>query len=265
MQTTGGRVDRPTPRRAIVRRPSPRLAEGEVTHIDREPLDLAAAFAQHAAYCDVLEALGLELVWAPDAPEHPDGLFVEDALLVIAGRAVLTRPGAASRAGEVASIATVLPQLALPHAEINATGTLDGGDVLAVGSEVFVGLSTRSNPEAVEQLAAILTPLGLTVRAATVSGCLHLKSAVTALPDGSLIAVPDRVDTAWFEHLGYRVHAAAEPSGGDVLCIGETVVLPASAVGTAAYLATLGFPVVPIDVGELEKIEAGVTCMSVLC
>lgn len=253
------------PRRAVVRRPSPAVADGEVTHLERTPLDVERAFAQHAAYCELLISLGLQLVWAPEVPEHPDGLFVEDALLAIDGQAVLTRPGAPSRLGEVESMATILPALGLPVSHIQPPGTLDGGDVLAVGRDVFVGLSSRSNRDAVEQLATILEPFGRTVRAARVTGCLHLKSAVTALPDGSLIAVTDWIDSAFFEELGYRVHPAEERSGGDVLSYGRTVVLPASAPRTAAMIGRLGFDVCPVEVGELEKIEAGVTCMSVLC
>jgi len=253
-----------TTTRAIVRRPSPRVADGEVTHLDRVPLDVPRALAQHAAYCDLLRTLGLRLIEAPEAPEHPDGLFVEDALLIIGGQAVLTRPGAASRAGEVASIEPVVEALGLPIERIREPGTLDGGDVLAVGHHVFVGRSTRTNDAAIAQLAEIMAPLGRSVVAAEVTGCLHLKSAITALPDGSLIAVPGWIDPSFFTDLGYEVHLAEERSGGDVLWHGTTVVLPASAPSTAAKLEELGFDVAPIDVGELEKIEAGVTCMSVL-
>ncbi len=260
VRESGGVSDR----RAIVRRPSQRIAEGEVTHIDRRPMDVERAMAQYADYLALLRRHGVELIEVPTAPDHPDGLFVEDALVVVDGQAVITRPGAASRRGEIDSIRPVVAALGLPIAAIRAPGTLDGGDVLCLGRDVFIGLTTRTDADAIEQFACIVAPLGRTVVAVGVPGCLHLKSAITALPDGSLIAVPGWVDPAVFEAHGYRVHAAAEPTGGDVLCLGDTVVLPADAPGTAELIHRLGFPVEPIDVGELQKIEAGVTCMSVL-
>jgi dimethylargininase len=257
---------------ALVRAPSARIAEGEVTHLVRRPLDVAAARAQHAAYVALLERHGYEPVWVPPADDHPDGVFVEDALVMIGGAgaaplAILTRPGAASRRGEVASVAPVIEAVARRiGAAVHAIGepaTLDGGDVLVTARHVLVGLTTRSDAAAVAQLQALVAPrrqaLGVKV-----SGALHLKTAVTALPDGSLIAVPGWVDAEALRALGYRVHAALEPSGGDVLCLGDVVVLPDDAPATAAMLRRLGFAVETIDVGELQKIEAGVTCMSVL-
>jgi dimethylargininase len=255
------------PTRAIVRRPSPRLAEGEVTHIERQGLDLERACLQHAAYVELLRRRGLLVVEAPRAPEHPDGLFVEDALVIFdrgpAARAVLTRPGAPSRRDEVASLEPLVRGLGVPLHWIVAPATLDGGDVLITDRHVLVGASSRSNREAVTQLAAIAAPRREAL-AVEVRGALHLKSAVTSLPDGSLIAVPQWVDVDGLTALGYRVHRALEPSGGDVLCIGELVVLPADAPATAALIRQLGFAVERIDVSELQKLEAGVTCMSVL-
>jgi dimethylargininase len=235
-----------------------------VTHIDRIPMDVDLAFAQYAGYLAVLERHGVELVQAPAADGHPDGLFVEDALVVVDGLAIVTRPGASSRRGEIDSIRPLVESLGLPIAAIEAPGTLDGGDVLCVGRHVFIGLTTRTTAPAIKQFATIVAPLGRTVVAVDVPGCLHLKSAITALPDGSLIAVPGWVDESVFEQLGYRVHAAGEVSGGDVLCLGNTVVLPADAPRTAQLIVDLGFDVDPVEVGELQKIEAGVTCMSVL-
>ena len=251
-------------RRAIVRRPSPRVAEGEVTHIDRRAMDVDLALTQYANYLALLQRHGVELIHAPEADEHPDGIFVEDALVVVGGQAILTRPGAASRRGEIDTIRPLVESLGLPLATIEAPGTLDGGDVLCVGRHVFIGLTTRTTTAAIEQFAAIVEPLGRTVVAVDVPGCLHLKSAITALPDGSLIAVRGWVDETIFEAAGYRVHAAGEETGGDVLCLGTTVVLPADAPRTAEIIRNLGFDADPIDVGELQKIEAGVTCMSVL-
>ena len=252
------------PSRALVRRPSPRIAEGEVTHIERQPLDAARAFAQHNDYVELLASLGLEIVELPEAPNHPDGLFVEDALVMIDKFAVVTRPGAPSRRGEVDGLVEFVEALGLRSGNIEAPARVDGGDVLVTARHVFVGQTSRSNANAVKQFDRFARPLRRQALAVRVEGCLHLKSAITALPDGSLISVRGWVEREFFEKHGYTVHAAPEDSGGDVLCVGDTVVLPANAPETEAMLQTLGFAVRTIDVGELQKIEAGVTCMSVL-
>ena len=249
---------------AIIRQPSMRIAEGEVTHIDRVPMDVARGFEQHRSYVELLQRHGLGIVEAPAAPEHPDGLFVEDALVMIDAVAIITRPGALSRRGETASIRAVVESLGLRDFSIASPATVDGGDVLVTDRHVFVGQTTRSNAAAVQQFDRICRPLKRHALGAKVQGCLHLKSAVTALPDGSLIAVDGWVDVEWFRDLGYRVHVTADTSGGDVLCIGSTVVLPADAQRAAAQISDLGFPVETLDVSELQKIEAGVTCLSVL-
>lgn len=227
-------------------------------------MDVDMAFSQYAAYLALLQRHGVELIHAPEADEHPDGLFVEDALVVVDGQAILTRPGADSRRSEIDTIRPLVESLGLSMVAIDAPGTLDGGDVLCVGRHVFVGMTTRTNPVGFDHMHRIAASIGRTAIPLDVPGCLHLKSAITALPDGSLIAVPGWVDVRVFEHLGYRVHAAAEETGGDVLCLGTTVILPADAPRTAGIIRDLGFDVAPIDVGELQKIEAGVTCMSVL-
>lgn len=250
--------------RALTRRPSLRLSEGEVTHLARTPINVARAFAQHAAYLTLLSRHGLTLISLPELPDHPDGLFVEDILVMLDGLALLTRPGAASRRGEVASAEAALAALGRPVARIAAPATLDGGDVLLLDRHVLVGRSTRSNDAGREQLARLAQGSMRTVLGVDVRGALHLKTAVTRLPDGALIAVPGFVDIAQLEALGYRVHHAREASGGDVLCLGETVVLPSDAPRTAAMLQQEGFTVESLDISELQRLEAGLTCMSVL-
>ena len=249
---------------ALVRRPSALVAQGEVTHIDRVPMDVALAFEQHAGYLRLLERHGYELVYVADAPEHPDGIFVEDTVVMVDGVAIITRPGAESRRGEIVSTAVAVAALGLKSEAIAAPGTLDGGDVLVVGEHVFIGRTTRTNDDGIATFRALAAPLGYTTIGVDVPGCLHLKSAITALPDGSLIGVPTWVDRTVFTSEGFLVHDALEPSGGDVLCLGDTVVIAASAPRTVALVRDLGFDVETINVGELEKIECGVTCMSVL-
>lgn len=249
--------------RALTRRPSLRLAEGELTYLSRTPVDVGRAFAQHAAYLELL-AQHVALVSLPELPGHPDGLFVEDIVVMLEGSAVLTRPGAVSRRGEVNSAEASLTKLGLAVARITAPATLDGGDVLVLDGHVLVGRSTRSNDAAQEQLARLVHGSGRIVSGVDVRGALHLKTAVTRLPDGSLIAAPELVDTAQLETLGYRVHHAPEASGANVLCLGQTVVVSSDAPKTAAALKHLGLRVVSLEMSELHKLEAGLTCMSVL-
>jgi dimethylargininase len=249
---------------AIVRRPSHRVAEGEVTHLDRSPLDVELAFQQHAAYVELLVKHCYELVWAPELDDHPDGLFVEDALVVIDGQALLTRPGALSRRTEVESLVALTESLALPTTRVHEPGTIDGGDVLVTDRHVFVGHSSRTNDDGIKQLASFAATTGRITIATTVNQCLHLKSAITSLPDGTLQAVRGWVDPSVFTAAGYAVRFTHEVSGGDVLCLGQTVVLPGDAPDTASALRRNGFFVETVEVGELQKIEAGVTCMSVL-
>jgi dimethylargininase len=250
------------PTAAVVRSPSPRLAEVELTHLDRVPIDVDRARAEHTAYVALLARLGLEIVPAPALPEHPDGVFVEDTAVVVDDLAVLTRPGAPSRRGEVASIGAVLADRGYRIATIQAPGALDGGDVLQVGRTVYVGRTARTDDAAIAQLSALVAPLGRTVVPVEVTGVLHLKSAATALPDGTIVAAPGCVDETAFA--GRAVLHVPEPSGADVLLVGETVVVAASAPRTAALLADRGVEVVTVELAELEKAEAGVTCPSIL-
>jgi dimethylargininase len=250
------------PRRtAFVRTPSPRLADAELTFLEPSAIDVERARAQHAVYRELLVRLGLSIVELPPAPEHPDGVFVEDIVVVCDSTAVLTRPGALSRRGEVETAEAAFAGHGLTLHRITEPGTMDGGDVLQVGDTVYVGRTQRTNDAAASQLADLLAPLGRTVVQVGVTGALHLKSAVTALPDGTLIAHPD-----WFDTSAVRgpILPAVEPSGADVLLVGDTVVISASAPETAELIRRQGFTVEPVDIGEFEKCEAGVTCLSVL-
>jgi len=250
--------------RAFVRRPSPHLAHGQLTHLTRQPVDLALALQQYEGYLALLRTQGHTLFELPELPDHPDGVFVEDVLLMVDGRAVLTRPGALSRRDEVASVEPVLQGLGVACARIEAPGTLDGGDVLVLERHVLVGRSTRTNDAGFAQLAALLVGSGRTVLRVEVGGALHLKTALTSLPDGQLIAAAEWVDTCAVSALGYAVLDALESSAANVLCLGDTVVLPADAPRTVEVLLEQGYNVILLDVGELQKLEAGLTCMSVL-
>jgi dimethylargininase len=246
---------------ALVRRPSGRLAEGIVTHIERVPVDVAVARRQHDAYRRALAAAGWEVREVPPAEDCPDSVFVEDAVVVCAGLAVLTRPGAVPRRAEVEAVEPVVRGARLDVARIEAPGTLDGGDVLQAGSTVYVGRGGRTDAEGVRQLRRLLAPLGRTVVAVPLRDVLHLKSAVTRLPDGTFLAVPDLVEVGVFPAL----RTVEEESGCHVVPLGgDRVLIAASAPRTAAWLADLGFTPVVVDIGEYEKLEGCVTCLSVL-
>jgi len=250
--------------RALVRDVSPRLAEAELTFLDDRSIDPVRAVAQHAGYVDLLHTLGHQVVRVDAAPEHPDGTFVEDTVVVVEDLAVCTRPGAESRRGEVASVRESLFSLGLRAHDVLAPGTLDGGDVLQVGRHVFVGLGGRTNPDGVDQLRAVLAPLGRTVVPVHVTGCLHLKSGATALPDGTVVAVTSWLDTSVFATVGLEVLEAPEHAGADLLLSGDRVVVSAAAPRTAELVRLRGFKAYPVAIDELEKAECGVTCLSVL-
>jgi dimethylargininase len=246
---------------ALVRGPSSRLAEGIVTHISRVPVDAALARAQHAAYAEALASRGWMIQQVPAAEDCPDSVFIEDAVVVCEDLAVLTRPGAPARRAEVVGIAGMVRSLGLRTATIQAPGTLDGGDVLQVGHTVYVGRGGRTNGAGIDQMRALLAPLGRTVIAVPLGNVLHLKSAVTALPDGTFLLLPGLVPAELFP----AVRPVAEEGGCHVVPLGgDRVLIAASAPRTAGLLEDLGFTPVVVDISEFEKLEGCVTCLSVL-
>ncbi len=249
---------------AFTRAVGPRLVECELTHLARAPIDVERAAAQHEAYEAALRGLGCQVVRLPDLPDHPDGVFVEDVAVVLDGVAVVTRPGAASRRGEVVGMAEMLR----PHRPVRCIeepARLDGGDVLVAGKRVFVGASARTDLEGARQLAAILEPLGYQVRRVTVRGCLHLKTAVTAVADGVLVLNPAWVERGAFPGFDTIPVAEREPLAANVLRIGDAVLVPAAHPRTAERIAAAGVSnQVALDVSELAKAEAGVTCCSLV-
>ena len=248
---------------AITRRPSPRMMEAELTHIGRSVIDTAVANAQHEAYRAALGALGAEVIDLPALDADPDCAFVEDVCLALPELFVLTRPGARSRLGEVEAIAPALPA-DRPAARLKVPATLDGGDVLAVGRTLFVGLSTRTNTAAIEALIELLGPFGYEVIAVEVARSLHLKTAVTALPDGRLLVNPRWVDATKFDARDTIQAPEQEPFGANTLSLGDTVLVQASTPRTAERLMAEGYVVQAIDIGEFAKAEAGLTCMSII-
>jgi len=245
----------------LARRPSPLLAAGELTHLDRVAVDAELALAQWRGYVDAFRGRGWDVAEIEPADEHPDGVFVEDAAVIFGDLAVLTSPGADSRRGELATIAPVLDGIARATHRIELPGTLDGGDVLKVGRIVYVGRSARTNDAGVEQLRAIVEPAGWTVVPVPVTKVLHLKSAVTALPDGAIIGRRENVDDPGVFPEFVEV---PEEHGTAVVDLGDgALLMSADAPQTAALLRDRGYDVVAVSVTEFEKLEGCVTCLSV--
>jgi dimethylargininase len=254
-------ADRVRERVALVRIPSSRLAEGELTHRDREPVDAELADQQWERYVLALEEHGWSTREVPPADDHADSVFVEDAVVVLGGTAVLLTAGAESRRGERTGVQAALDGLDLEVASIDLPATVDGGDVLEVGRTLYVGASGRTNAAGIRRLREIARPLGYEVVAVPVRSTLHLKSQVTALPDGTVIGFEPLVDEP---RLFPSFLAVPEAEGAAVVALDDdTLLLSASAPRTAELLRGLGYDVVAVDVSEFEKLEGCVTCLSV--
>ncbi len=248
-------------RRALVRRPTARLAEGLLTHLERTQVDVDLALAQWDGYVAALADHGWDVLEVPEAPGHPDAHFVEDTVVMHGTLAVIGRPGTPERRGEEEDVARVLRGLGYATAAIQGPGSLEGGDVLKVGRTVYVGRSTRTTPGAVGQLRTLLTPRGADVIAVPTPHALHLKSALTALPDGTIVGHSPLVgDPSFFPHY----LDVPEALGAPVVDLGEgRILMTAAASATAALFADRGYEVVAVDISEFEKLEGCVTCLSV--
>lgn len=245
-------------------RPVPEtIGQCELTHLERSPIDLERAMAQHDVYEDSLRSLGCQVKRLSGSSSQPDSVFIEDTAVVVDECAIIARPGAASRRPETEVVAEALREYRRTHC-IEAPGTLDGGDVLRVGRSFYIGLSTRTNEDGARQFAAFLTPHGYSVESVAVDDCLHLKTAVSTLREDSLLLNPRMVDAGAFHGVPWIEVDPAEPFGANVICIGDTVLCAAAAPGTKRRLEGAGYRVIPVDASELAKAEAGLTCCSLL-
>ncbi len=248
---------------AITRKVSPAIGRCELTHLEREPIDFERASAQHEAYERALADLGCRVVSLPAESDLPDSVFVEDTAVVVDEIAVMTRPGAPSRGRESASVAAALAEHR-PLARIEAPATLDGGDVLRLGTRLFVGRSSRSNADGIAQLRALLAPLGYTVEGVAIGGCLHLKSAVTEVAPGAVLLNPSWASPDTFAAFRRIEVDPSEPFAANALRIGESVIYPTAFPRTAVWLDRAGIRLMPVDVSELAKAEGAVTCCSLI-
>jgi dimethylargininase len=248
---------------AMTREVSPAFARCELTHLSRKPIDVDDARAQHDAYENVLEDAGYRIDRLQADTTMPDAVFIEDAALVFDELAIVTRPGAASRRGETAAVADALARYR-SICTIQAPGTMDGGDVMVAGRRVFVGVSTRTNRDAIAQLRRMLSPHAYSVHEIDVRGCLHLKSAVTAVADDLLLINPSLVEKTAFAGFDFVEIDSEEPMAANAVRLRDRLIYPSAFPRTAERLAARGLKVVGVDVSELQKAEGAVTCCSLL-
>jgi dimethylargininase len=248
-------------KKALIRQPSPRISEGIVTHIERQPVDFGRAREQWEGYVRAMEAGGWETIEVPGGQAFPDGAFVEDTMVVYGNLAMIARPGAEARRPEVVEAERTAAALGYSVERIQPPGTLDGGDVLKIDDTIYAGRGGRTNDEGIRQLRGFFEPAGATVVVVPIRKVLHLKSAVTALPDGSVIGFVPLVDDP---SLFPRFMPVPEESGSHVVLLGENRLLMAwDCPQTAAMFAGLGYEPVTVDIGEFQKLEGCVTCLSV--
>jgi dimethylargininase len=250
-------------RLAITRDVSPRFNECELTHIDRTPIDVEVARAQHRGYVQALKELGCAVLELPAETDLPDSVFVEDTAVILPEVAVITQPGADSRKPETASIAQALR----PYRElvfIESPGTVDGGDVLVLGKNIYVGLSTRSNQAAVDQMNEKLGKYGYKTTGIETHDCLHLKTAVTRVDEKTLLINRKWVDVENFEGFDLIDVDESEPFAANCLPVGEEIIYPIAFPKTSAKLTAKGYKLKPVIVDELAKAEGAVTCCSLI-
>jgi dimethylargininase len=248
---------------ALTREVSPSIVRCELTHLVRETIDVDTACAQHEAYERCLASLGCDVRRVPPEPLLPDAVFVEDTAVVLDEVAIVTRPGAPSRRGEAASVAAALGGYRELRV-MRGPGTLDGGDVLRIGRRLLVGLSARSGHGGIEELGLLVAPLGYTVEAVPLRGCLHLKSAATLVAPDTVLINPAWVAARDLGRVRTIAVDAHEPAAANALLVGGTVVHPASFARTRERLESHGIAVRSVDVSELAKAEGGVTCCSLV-
>jgi dimethylargininase len=248
---------------ALTREVSRSIVNCELTHLEREPIDLARAVAQHARYEAALAELGCTVERLPPLPDLPDAVFVEDTAIVLRDVAIVTRPGARSRRPEVTSVADALGE----HREIafiEDPGTLDGGDVLVIGSTIYVGKSSRTNADGIGQMAQLARHNGYAVHPVTLLGCLHLKSAVTRVGEDIVLLNPAWVNPATFEHMHCIEVHPGEPFAANALLVAGSVIYPGGFEKSRSRLEGFGIDVHTVDTSELQKAEGGVTCCSLI-
>jgi len=248
---------------AITREVSASINDCELSFHPREPIDVAKAIAQHKAYRNCLAELGVRIVSLPADLELPDAVFVEDPAVVVDEVAVISIMGVPSRRPEARSLADALSRYR-PINFLREPATLDGGDALRVGRLVFAGLSQRTNREGIAQLRGVLGAFDYQVQPVEVIGCLHLKSACSYIGNDTVLINRSRIDAEQLRGFELIDVPDEEPAAANALLIKDVVIIPVSFPQTRALLEQRGFRVRTIDLSELQKAEAGVTCTSLI-
>jgi dimethylargininase len=249
--------------RAITHKVSPRIAECELTFLDRGEIDFELAAQQHNDYESTLSRLGVTVTSLNGNEAYPDACFVEDTAIVVDEIAVICSMGVASRRGEPELIARELGKYR-KLAKVQLPATVEGGDVLIVGKQLFVGQSNRTNQEGIAALANLLSPLGYKVTPVHTFGSLHLKSACSTIDEETLFVNPDWIDIEPFADFRLLTTPQDEPGAANVLRIGTTICVQPEFGRTIELLARVADRVEVVDMSELRKAEAGLTCSSIV-
>ena len=248
---------------AVTRELTAGIGNCELTFLPRSSIDFARAQQQHLDYQSALSSIGCEIVVVPEPSGLADSVFIEDTALVLDEIAVMLRPGVASRQPEVAGVGDILQQYR-PLRAIESPGTIDGGDLLRVGTTIFAGLSTRTNQDGIRQLRNIVAEYGLAVETVETTKCLHLKSAVSEVAPGTLLINPDWINTSAFGEFELIDVDKDETHAANALRIGDDVIYPTSFPRTLDLLLNHGVNVIPVELTELQKAEGAVTCCSLV-
>jgi len=248
---------------AITRQVSRAISRCELTFLPRVEIDVERARLQHAEYERILRKLGLVVLQLPEAPELPDSVFVEDTALVLDECALLLRPGAESRRAEVEAVAQVLGCFR-DLIRVEAPAKVDGGDILRIGHRIFIGQSQRTDDRAVHQIGEIVRPMGYSVEVVGFTGCLHLKSAATAIAPNMILVNPEWVSPQGFPGVKSLPLDPSEPQAANGLLLGETLLFPRAFPRTAKRLKKAGFHVLAVEADELAKAEGALTCCSLI-
>ncbi len=246
---------------AITRRPAKNFAQGLATSNLGTP-SYERVLKQHRAYVEALKSIGLKVIELNPQPAYPDAHFVEDTAVVTPDVAIITNPGAISRQGEHESIAEVLlPYLEIEH--IQAPGTVDGGDVLMIGNHFFIGISERTNPEGAKQLGKILEKYAKTWATIPVGAGLHFKSSVNEVAENTLLVTRDFANLPSLKGYDKIIVNPAEAYAANTLRVNDHLILPRGFPNTREQLSRLGQEIIELDVSEIQKMDGGVTCLSI--
>jgi dimethylargininase len=246
-------------------RPPAATFAGGLTSVDFGVPSVERAFEQHARYVNALERCGLAVVTLDPDPRFPDSTFVEDTAILTGELAVLTRPGAPSRAGEVAAIRTAIAEYFSNVAEIEAPGTVDGGDVCEAGDRFFIGISERTNESGAVQLARFLENAGYAATTVDIRGLrsiLHLKSGIAYVGNGAVVVIDDVAARIALD--GYRVFrtAAAEEYAANCVRVNGAVLIAAGYPVLQRTLVAGGFETIAVEMSEFRKMDGGLSCLS---